>query len=101
MTHPILSTMPIKDAKQEICNSKYLIEEKLGQKIKHFAFPNGGLSDFTPELESYCKEIGFESVSTAIYGSNRVNSDVYALKRISPGKNMPIFAVDLVRSFLK
>lgn len=101
MTHPILSKMPTDLAKRQINDSKTTIEEKAGIAVKHFAFPNGRTEDFSEELKQYCKEIGFESVSTAIYGSNPLNTDTYSLKRISPGKNMPIFAVDLIRAFLR
>lgn len=101
MTHPILTKMPFGWAKKEILDSKQVMENRLGIPIKHFAFPNGRPEDFNAALKVYCKELGLESVSTAVYGSNQLGQDVYALKRISPGKNMPIFAVDLVRGFLR
>lgn len=102
MSHPILSKMPVESAKEEILDSKSIIEEKTGLPVKHFAFPNGRAEDFNEELKQYCQKIGFESVSTAIYGNNHIDkTDVFALKRLSPGKNMPIFAVDLIRGFLK
>jgi peptidoglycan/xylan/chitin deacetylase (PgdA/CDA1 family) len=40
-THPILSRMPIQKAKEEILESKKILEENLSIKVKHFAFPNG------------------------------------------------------------
>lgn len=101
MTHPILSKMPFELAKREILESKLAIENVLETTVKHFAFPNGRMEDFSQELKQYCQEIGFESVSTTVYGHNQVDSDVYALKRLAPGKNMPIFAFDLIREFLK
>jgi peptidoglycan/xylan/chitin deacetylase (PgdA/CDA1 family) len=101
MTHPILSRMPLDLAKREIAESKVLIEKKLKTEVKHFAYPNGRHKDFTPDLESYCKELGFVSVATAVYGNSKVGSDVYSLRRVSPGKTISIFAVDLVRAFLR
>lgn len=102
MTHPILTKMSVDLAKKEINDSKVEIESKLGNSVKHFAFPNGRVEDFNDELKEYCKEIGLESVSTAVYGNNKPeNSDVYALKRLSPGRNMPIFVFDLIRGFLR
>lgn len=102
MTHPILSKMPLDSAKTEINDSKTTIEGKAGIAVKHFAFPNGRKEDFNDELKHYCEEIGFKSVATTIYGNNRIDAaDVFALKRLSPGRNMPIFAVDLFRGFLR
>ena len=65
-THSILSRMAIEKAKEDILNSKKIIEEKLGVQVKHFAFPNGREEDFSEELRGYYQEIGFESVSTAV-----------------------------------
>jgi len=101
MTHPILSKVPLDKAKEEIRLSKEFIESNLSREVKHFAFPNGRKEDFSEELKQYCREIGFSSVSTAVYGNNATGADTYALKRLSPGKNMPIFAVDLIRGFLR
>ena len=101
MMHPVLSRMPLESAKKEIQESKQIIEQKIGQRVEHFAFPNGRREDFTLVLNDYCRHIGFKSVLTAVYGNNALGSDVYALKRLSPGRSMPIFAVDLIRGFLR
>ena len=101
MSHPILSKMSLEDAKKEIIESKRAIERELKVDVKHFAFPNGKRGDFSPELQQYCKEIGFESVCSCVYGSNKADADVFMLKRISPGKNFPVFVIDLVRAFYR
>jgi peptidoglycan/xylan/chitin deacetylase (PgdA/CDA1 family) len=101
MTHPILTKMPASWARKEILDSKRVIEDKSAVSVRHFAFPNGRPQDFNEELKAYCKQAGFESVSTAVYGCNKPGDDVYALKRLSPGRNMSIFVVDLLRAFLK
>jgi len=83
-THPILSRMPIQKGKEEILESKKIIEENLGIKVKHFAFPNGKEEDFNEELRDYCRDIGFESVASVIYGTNNASKgDPLNLKRIS------------------
>jgi len=82
-THPILSRMEHESAKQEILLSKELIEENLGCKVRHFAFPNGREQDFTDPLRSYCEEIGFESVATVVHGVNGGrDGNAMRLKRI-------------------
>ena len=83
-THPILSRMPLQEAKEDILISKCIIEEQLGTKVKHFAYPNGRAEDFSEELRRYCANIGFESVASVIYGVNdAAHGNEFALRRIS------------------
>ena len=101
-THPILSRMPIEEAKEEIFNSKKVLEKNLGIKIKHFSFPNGRKEDFSEELRDYCREIGFESICSVIYGANDASEgNVFALKRIGAINPVPMLAGELVRLFCK
>ena len=99
-THPILTNMPLEDAKKEIFESKRIIEEKLGLAVKHFAYPNGRPKDFNEELRQFCKEVGFESISTCDFGNNERTDDVWALRRIGSYVPISVFAVYFVRSFL-
>lgn len=88
--HPILSRLPVEVAREDIRLSKQIMEEKLGQQVKHFAYPNGSAEDFTEDLRTYCRQIGFNSVATVLYGTNAPGeSDVFALKRI--GANSPVW----------
>jgi peptidoglycan/xylan/chitin deacetylase (PgdA/CDA1 family) len=97
--HPILSKIPIEEAKEEIVFSKEKIEEELGTMVRHFAYPNGLEEDFSIGLAQYCRQIGFESISTCSWGKNQTKEDVWALKRI--GSELPLanFAVNLIRFF--
>ncbi len=97
--HPILSKIPMEEAKEEVAFSKEKIEKELGTRVRHFAYPNGREEDFSMELAQYCRQIGFESISTCCYGNNQRAQDVWALKRA--GSQLPLanFAVDLVRLF--
>jgi len=99
--HPILSKIPVKEAKEEIALSKEKIEKELGSKTCHFSYPNGREEDFNLELAQYCRQIGFESVNTGCYGTNRNAEDVWALKRIGPELPLANFAFDLIKFFLK
>jgi peptidoglycan/xylan/chitin deacetylase (PgdA/CDA1 family) len=101
-THPILSRMPIQKGKEEIFESKKIIEENLGIKVKHFAFPNGKEEDFNEELRDYCRDIGFESVASVIYGTNNASKgDPLNLKRISPITPVWMLAGELVKLFIR
>jgi len=101
-THPILSRMPIQEAKEEISNSREILERNLGIKVKHFSFPNGRKEDFSEELRGYCREIGFESICSVIYGANDASDgNVFALKRIGAMNPIPMLAGEMVRQFWK
>jgi hypothetical protein len=93
--------MPEDEAKREISESKRIIEENLGVPVRHFAYPNGRPQDFNGKLRSFCKEIGFESISTCDFGNNKTAEDVWALKRVGSYVPLSLFAVNLVRSFLR
>lgn len=98
-THPILTKMPLEEAKKEILDSKRIIDHKLGAPVKHFAYPNGRPRDFNEDLRKYCKEIGFESVSTCDDGNNGGFGDVWALKRIVASVPIRLFAFNLIGAF--
>ena len=101
-THPILSRMPPQEAKEDIFISKKVIEENLGIKVKHFAFPNGREEDFTEELRDYCRKIGFESVASVVYGvNNGHNGNVMSLKRIGARSPVWMMAGELLRGMIR
>ncbi|MCJ7782511.1 MAG: polysaccharide deacetylase family protein [Desulfobacterales bacterium] len=101
-THPILSRMPIQKAKDEILNSKKIVENKVDIEVKHFSFPNGREEDFSEELRDYCREIGFESICSVIYGTNDASEgNAFTLKRVGAINPVPMLAGELVRLFCK
>lgn len=101
VSHPILSRMPVEEAKQEILESKRQIEKHLGHAIKHFAFPNGRAEDFIAELGQFCRDTGFASISSTEYGANREAEDRWFLKRVCPCWPMSLFRVYLLRAFYR
>lgn len=101
-THPILSRMPVQKAKEDILNSKKIIEENLGIKVKHFAFPNGRAEDFSEDLREYCRDIGFESVASVIYGTNTcTNGNALLLERIGATSPVWMFAGNIAKLLWK
>lgn len=101
-THPILSKMPLEEAKEEILISKKILEEHLGAEVEHFAIPNGGKDDFSEELRDYCRGIGFESVATLIAGTNTAYSgEVYDLKRVGAMCPIWLFAGNIAKLLWK
>lgn len=99
VNHPILTSVSLEEGKKEILESKKKIEEELGRPIKHFAYPNGRPQDFDEDLREYCKEIGFESVSSCIYGHNDSKEDIWTLKRIGSEIPISLYAFNVLRAF--
>jgi peptidoglycan/xylan/chitin deacetylase (PgdA/CDA1 family) len=82
VSHPILSRMPLDKAVQEIETSKRTIEDKIGQRVRLFAYPNGSREDFTEPLKRSLKELGFQCAVTTMWGLNGRISDPFELRRM-------------------
>ncbi|GEM_PF-308172 len=82
LTHPILSRMPLNEARYEIFESKRWLENILNEKVKHFAYPNGEVGDFTEEHQNFVAQAGFDSASSTIIGLNDFSTNPYVLRRI-------------------
>ena len=80
VTHPILTHVPLEQAKWEIIQSKKDIEEKVGQGVTAFAYPNG---IFSAELSRIVRESGFTCAVTVNPGKLITSkADPYELNRI-------------------
>jgi len=82
MTHSILTTLPLERAKYEIKRSMELLEEKLGEKISFFSYPNGSRDDFNWEIMQILKDSGFSAAFTLMNGFNDGNTELFALQRV-------------------
>ena len=80
-THAYLPDLSLEAAREEIVGSKRILEQKLGHKIKHFAYPSGG---FTEETQTLVKQAGYKAAFTTNRGRDIFNRDMYALRRIRP-----------------
>ena len=79
LSHPYLPEILADAQRREITLSKKAIENALGGTVKYFAYPVGG---FTDEVKKMVQEAGYEAAFTTNRGFNRLNKDIYALKRI-------------------
>lgn len=85
VAHPILTQLPIEEAREEISRSKTDIEEKLGKPCTLFAYPNG---DFNAEIVQLVRESDFiAAVTTVPKLLNKQPQDPLLLPRISAGPN--------------
>lgn len=67
------------EQKNEIFQSKEVLEKMLKVKINHFSYPVGG---FNEKMKNWVKEAGYTSASSTNRGKDYSNNDLYELKRI-------------------
>ncbi len=100
-SHPILSTLSQDESKQEILGSKTYLEALLGQKVRHFAYPNGrpGI-DYSIEHRDMVEAAGFESAVSTHWGVASKTSDRWQLPRFTPWDQVPLsFMVRLLMNY--
>ena len=78
VSHPDLTRMPIRQAEQEILQSKAKIQDHLCARVRVFAYPYGR---FNSEIEEIVRGQFSGACSTRL-GKNRKSCDPYRLKRI-------------------
>ncbi len=76
LSHPYLTKMPIEKERQEIFESKKILEEKLGKPVTHFATPFGQTNDI---LVALLKEAGFTTGRTTFWGASHTKDDLLHL----------------------
>ena len=81
-THPYLSRLCRAAAEDEILGSKARLEEMLGTRVRHFAYPFGSPDSFTAETVEILKRGGFASALTTSRGPCRQGTPLHALPRI-------------------
>jgi len=96
LTHPILSRMPLEDAKRELAESKRLIESHVQRQVRLFAYPNGRPDDYSLDIVNLITETGYDAALTTITGANPPSQDRYQLRRIGAWqRDLPSFALGL------
>ena len=90
-THPRLSFLSRKEAREEIVSSKKKLEDRFCTPIEHFAYPYGDYNETTVEL---VQEAGFQTACTMHRGINRSDTSPFKLKRWTaryPSRNLKNF----------
>jgi peptidoglycan/xylan/chitin deacetylase (PgdA/CDA1 family) len=100
VSHPILSQISSADAESEISNSKTQIEKRIGQRVGHFALPNGGMKDFSPDVIRHIQNAGFSSNVTTLSGKVGKSTDRFKMPRISPNPPIWVFSGEILRAFI-
>jgi len=79
--HPILTKLPIEEARTEIGASLRALERHVKKSSKVFAYPNGQPSDYNEDIKRSVKELGFIGALTTVPGTSTIDTDMYELKR--------------------
>lgn len=84
-SHPILSSLQEKDAREEIYRGKAELQEILESPIRFFAYPNGiPGKDFSSIHAQMVAELGFEAAVSTQRGVSDQRSDRMQLNRFTP-----------------
>lgn len=90
VSHPILATLAVDEARQEIASSWQWVRDVTGVAPRSFAYPNGRPGrDFGPEHAAMAREAGFEVAVTTQWGSARRGDDPMQLPRYTPWETDP------------
>lgn len=81
VSHPVLSTLPLVNQKDEISQSKHHLEAILGHPIVSFAYPFGGRSHYTAQTVAIVRDAGFKWACSNFAGVVRPGTDRWQLPR--------------------
>jgi peptidoglycan/xylan/chitin deacetylase (PgdA/CDA1 family) len=102
MTHPAVSQLTDTQLETEIGQSKTLLEERLGNPVRDFAFPFGKTEDCGTAASCVLVRWGYRSAATTLEGINVPGDDPYELRRVQFGeeRSLAMFSFRLSRLFL-
>jgi peptidoglycan/xylan/chitin deacetylase (PgdA/CDA1 family) len=84
LTHPMLSRVPLGEARREIADSRRMLEDKLGVAVPFFCYPRG---DFNEAVKRIVSEEGYLAACTTLPGVNDWRTDLFALRRTYVGRH--------------
>jgi peptidoglycan/xylan/chitin deacetylase (PgdA/CDA1 family) len=97
--HNLLDQIPIEEARESVHKSKAVLEDLTGQRVEHFAYPNG---NFNSDVVRLVKGAGFRSAVTVCPGFYDNQDDPYTINRlgVGAGVSMDVFTGMLTGIFL-
>ena len=100
VTHPILTKLPLDEARNEIADGRRDLEETLGERVKVFAYPNGKpVRDYDESHVTMVRELGFDAAVSTERGVSDRDSDPYQLARFTPwDSNIDRFGLRLLQN---
>jgi peptidoglycan/xylan/chitin deacetylase (PgdA/CDA1 family) len=90
-SHPMLDTVSLQQAEEEIAGSKQALEQVLGRHVESFAYPHGYRS---PRLKRLVATLGFTSACAVKHAISSTQDDPFDLARIviTSDTELPQFA---------
>ena len=79
LTHPKLEELPDDEIRNELLNSKNLLEEQLGHPVEFLAYPTG---TYNLHIAGIAQDLGYKGAFTIKYGVVDVGSNFFALERV-------------------
>lgn len=68
-SHLTLNKLTFEDLKREVLEGKKILENKINQRVKHFAYPFGSNREVGLREKNFLATCGFETVSMAVGGT--------------------------------
>jgi peptidoglycan/xylan/chitin deacetylase (PgdA/CDA1 family) len=93
VSHTVLSRVDDARALHEIADSKHALDAS-GCGAKYFAYPNGGLGDYTSHHRQMTIDAGFDAVFSAISGVITATTDRFDMPRFGVGATATINDID-------
>ena len=88
ITHPVLTTLSLEDARREIADSKRAVEDELGRPARIFCYPFGYHSLREVEL---VREAGYRAAVTCEFGANTAPFAHNELRRTIVARSDPLW----------
>jgi peptidoglycan/xylan/chitin deacetylase (PgdA/CDA1 family) len=83
MTHCNLPSATEEEAWNELVQCKALLEKRLDTNVRHFAYPNGGSSQYyNARIKEFVQRAGYRSAVTSKLGAVDLRNDPFELRRI-------------------
>lgn len=89
LTHRDLTTLSPEEARREIVDSKKLLEDLLGQPVRHFCYPYGAWNE---AVRAMVEEAGYETATSTLPGFNTTETDAFILRRLLARHERPYLA---------
>ena len=101
--HPILNTLNLRAARQEIVDGRLSLSAITGRPVRFFAYPNGMPEfDFGREHAGLVKALGFEAAVSTGWGVACSGDDFFELPRFTPwGKTGIHFQLRLIQNIAR
>jgi peptidoglycan/xylan/chitin deacetylase (PgdA/CDA1 family) len=101
VTHPLLPSIPLAEAHQEIAESKHELETHLRTPIQHFSYPNPGDGVHADAaVRRLVADVGFSTAVTSRGSYVTAGDDPLVLRRLATGAKAWGLPWDLEREAL-